>query len=145
MGVAVAASQKKPEETFIVLSISEEDAPSALTPLAVAKLETSLQDQHYTIFHNGLTLLAGSSADYTLIRGLGYGSCVDPRYSPPCLMYFKQDLKERALHVEAMVRSLQIIPDNNVHHVPIDSLQPNEAELLNKSGLDMLLVLRSSE
>jgi hypothetical protein len=142
-GTIVDSSQKKPGETYMVLHIAASaKVRQTLSAITIANIESSLQDAHFKIFQDDLSLGVENSAGYQNVTTIGH-SCV--RTGPPCLIYFRPELKERAQQLQAMLRSIQVIPEDKVIYIPVDGYDRRASELLKKSGLDMFVVLVVSQ
>ena len=56
-------------------------------------------------------------------------------------MYFKEELREKAIEIKNLVSPAQAIPEDKVRYVPPKGMVPLYQELLQKSALDIVVVL----
>jgi uncharacterized protein YoxC len=105
----------------------------------------SLQDHNYKVLLGPVSLFATSGR-----TSQGTGASFDSAscglkgtglQGPPCILYFNQNLKAKASEVKSLVSPAQVVPDDRVRYVRPTEMAPLFQELLQKSGLDFLVVL----
>jgi len=137
-------SQKPPHVTYINFNLAVW-ARNRLSEERIGQAVTSLQARKYRVFLGPVSLYATTG---TSSQGLGaefdeFGCKLAGRI-PPCILYFDQRLKSTALEVRDLVRTAQTVPDDGVQYVEPIKLEALVQELLQKSGIDILVVLGGS-
>jgi hypothetical protein len=59
---------------------------------------------------------------------------------PPCVLYFRPDLRERVLKLRLLIGSAQAISEDRFRYVQPENLSSTKRELLNRSGLDIVVI-----
>jgi hypothetical protein len=59
----------------------------------------------------------------------------------PCVVYFRDGIRAKALEARDLLSGVEKIPDDRVGILPISKLLPAQKELVEKSGLDIVIVL----
>lgn len=149
----IDGKNKKPQDVYLTLLLSI-PSPALSNAKAVEEfkddvvhLETELQSAGVTVFLGGIGLYAVSDSGTSSvgIYWMGENSCAElAKISLPCVMYFRQNLRERVLKLKPLLDTVQPIPDGNVQYVAPGSLLPGQQELVSKSGLDIAVVLGGS-
>src|SRR5262245_57997875 len=123
---------------FIPLSVSRK-----LDPEKMGQVMTSLNEHKYRVFEGGVDL-AGRSGGYTSPVGpeLRQRSCSQlAKLDPPCILYFREALQAKAHEVRDLVRAAQIVPNDKIKFVDPKKLDSGLQESLERSALDIVLVL----
>ena len=134
-------AQKKAQDVYVSLVLEAgSDSRARLNEEKAGQVMTLLQNENYRVFLGGVSLYA------TPVRtGQGLFSISDCTVAavsgPPCIVYFRQELKETAARIKTLFRQVQIVPDDHFRYVDPGKLAPLAQELLQKSGLDILVVL----
>lgn len=129
---SIDPAQKKPQDVYIALIPEGGSESGAVTTL--------LQNENYRVFSGGVSLYG--AAGRTGQGLISIGDCSVAAVSgPPCIVYFRPELKETAARIKTLLGQVQIVPDDRVRYVDPGKLAPLAQELLQKSGLDILVVL----
>lgn len=135
--------QQLPEEDrrpYVNLII--EGGPAFLTDRKVSKVKGLLEDQACTVFLGEVSLYAGSGRVSQGLYGTNGMVCeLAGIQEPPCLLYFREQLKTRSAKIRDAVEAAQTIPDERLRYEPTDKLNPIQQEFFKKSGLDVVIVL----
>lgn len=142
--------EKKPEDVYITIVVSMSTAvhPSQrkVDDKSIAAAVTSLQSMGYTVFTGGIALHAMAENSSVNVALMSPQACGDKDMAglpggPPCLLYFRRDLEAVAEKTKQMLRTAQVIPEESVRYVDPANTRPAMQELLEKSGLDIVVVL----
>jgi hypothetical protein len=102
----------------------------------------SLSEHKYTVFFRDVVLYATSGSTTQGVVQFAGDSCqLTASRNPPCILYFRQALKARAAEVRHLVRSAQVVPEERINYVDPMKLEDALQELLQKSGVDIVVVL----
>ena len=146
----VDAQEKKPEDVYITIVVSMSAAvhPSQRKVNAedIAAAATSLQSMGYTVFTGGIGLHAMAERSSVGVASTSEQACGDKDMAglpggPPCILYFRRDLEAVAEETKQELTSAQAIPDERIRYVDPANTSQAMQELLEKSGLDILVVL----
>lgn len=74
-----------------------------------------------------------------LARFNGYGNT--GLNDPPCILYFDENLKAKALEIRDLVKTAQPISDERIKYVQRSSMPKLYQELADLSGIDVVVVL----
>jgi hypothetical protein len=135
-GTVLDAKAKSTSDIYVLVAMWEGTTAIVSEDKFAAALE-GLQASHYTVFQRSIYLNANSGTSGATIAWIGVNECD----APPCIVYFKEGLREKALHIKALVAPAQTIPDDKVRFLSPKTMSPPLQELLQKSGLDMVVVL----
>jgi hypothetical protein len=145
---AIDPKQKEAGLTYLTFSIFKAyfASPPIFKLNDIAELKTTLENHKYRVFLGFVQLYSGNPgrAIQAVSGGLGQNTCNDwanPPTDPPCILYFRPDLKDSAIFVRNSARALQQIPDNQIVLVNPKNLRPEQQELLTLSHMDISLVL----
>jgi hypothetical protein len=113
---------------------------------SIAEAITSLQSTGYTVFTGGIQLNAMTANTSTGVAYTSPVACGDKDMAglhggPPCILYFRRDVEAVAEKTKQMLTPAQEIPDERIRYVDPTNAPPAMQELLEKSGLDILVVL----
>ena len=148
-GQLVDVQEKKPEDVYISLVVS---MPMTISPSQrkvndtdIAAAVTALQSAGYTVFTGGIGLYARAENTSTGMVHTSSQNCTGPDITPPiqapCILYFRHGLEAVVEKTKQMLTPAQAIPDESIRYVePVKSTQAMQ-ELLEKSGLDIVIVL----
>jgi len=136
--------QKAPGTTYVDLNLFL-TASLKLNDEKVADAVTALNDHKYNVTLGRIYTYARSAANAQAI-GMGFdeNSCMywpAPMSQPPCILYFREDLKTSAMKVRELVQVAQTVPEERVLYVNPAKLDPQKRELLNLSAIDIVVVL----
>ncbi len=137
----IDVSRKRPDDIFLTLVVSAQNMSTTLTAPAVGNAITSLEGDRITVFLGGVNMWATSGRSSQGLDSMGEDSCELAKLNPPCVLYFHSGLKTRVLKLRSLLRSAQDISDDRLRYVPPETLSSTKRELLNKSGLDIVVVL----
>jgi hypothetical protein len=111
----------------------------------VAEAVESLKAHGYTVLFGGIDLAAMYTNHVAgLGASFGQSSCsLDGTgvHTPPCILYFKEELREKAIEIKNLVSPAQVIPDDKIRFVQPKSMVPLYQDLLQKSAVDIVVVL----
>jgi TolA-binding protein len=135
----------KGTDVRIVFTLDQDrSSPSPLDPAKTATALQVIKEHHYEIFLGGVYLqasVAGGSAEN--IAWLNSESCSQggPALSRPCIVYYSDAMKTKASELRTLLSSVQQVPASQVRYVPLSRLSAREQELIQKSGVDILVAL----
>jgi hypothetical protein len=150
MGERVDAQEKKPEDVYITLLVSMSPAihPSQRKVNAedIAAAVTDLQSTGYTVFPGGIGLYARAETSSATVAQMSSQVCEDRALAsslggPPCILYFRRDLEAVVEKTKQILTPAQAIPDEKIRYTNPAIARPAMQELLEKSGLDIVVVL----
>lgn len=148
-GRIIDAKTKPTDEIYIVFALWESvNKTKVLSDVNVGKVLESLQEHHYKTFLGTVMLVATTGAGYTNLDSLGPGECEAQGVGlvgPPCVIYFKDSLKNKAPEIRKLIAPAQAVPDERVRYVPPSVLSPSHRELVQIAGIDVLVVLGSAK
>jgi uncharacterized coiled-coil protein SlyX len=119
--------------------------PNKLDGVKVGEAMQSLQDHNYRVLLGPVSLFATSGR-----TSQGAGASFDALscdlkgielHGPPCILYFNENLKMKASEVRSLVSPAQVVPEDKVKYVQPTGMEPLFQELLQKSRLDIVVVL----
>ena len=61
--------------------------------------------------------------------------------NPPCILYFDQTVRSSAFEIRNLVKGAQNIPDERIKYISPAKLPDLFRELINVSGIDIVVVL----
>lgn len=136
-------AQKKANDVYVSIVVAiGSGVPSRLSEEKVGRIMTLLKDESYSVFLGGVSLYATSartSQSIFSIRDCSLAGVSDP----PCIIYFRPELKETAAKIRTLITQEQLVSDDRFRYVDPGKLTSLAQELLQKSGLDILVVLES--
>jgi len=139
----IDASKKKAQEVYVNLVLAvRPDSPGQLDAGQIGQVMASLKNQGYQVFLGDLGLHTTSGRTSQQLFQTSPHSCrLGNVQRPPCLLYFRSDLKDTAAKLKGLVTPAQAIPDDRIRYVEPTQLEPLAQEFLQKSGLDVVIVL----
>jgi hypothetical protein len=148
-GQRIDVQEKKPEDVYITIVVSMSPAvpPSQrkVDDTNIAAAITSLQSMGYTVFTGGIGLWVMAGTSSTGVVQISPSACGDIDMAvpgdPPCILYFRRDLESVVEKTKQMLTPAQAIPDERVRYVDPANIREVTQELLEKSGLDIVVVL----
>ena len=109
---------------------------------------TALQEHGFHTFFGQVALFASAGSTSVPLAAFNSSTCQkaglksDPaNQSVPCIVYFRESTRAKAIEARQLLDSTEHIPDDKVRLVPVTSLNEGLRELVEKSGLDMAIVL----
>jgi len=133
-------TQKKAQDVYISLVLEVgSDSRGRLNQGTVAQAMTLLQNEDYRLFLGGVTLYA--TPDRTSQGLFSISDCSIALSPASVYRVFSSELKETAARIKTLIRQAQIVPDDRFSLRRPGKLTPLARELLQKSGLDILVVL----
>lgn len=104
-----------------------------------------LQDHNYKV-EIGTVWMISRTATSAVNVGMPFdsNSCsswVKPAARPPCILYFKNSLKDRAIEVRNLVKFVQQVPDDQIIWLDPTKLEAEQRELLERSATDFVVIL----
>jgi hypothetical protein len=60
---------------------------------------------------------------------------------PPCILYFDEAGRTKALEIRNVLKQTQFIPDDKVKYIPVAKMTENYKKIIELSGLDMVVVI----
>ncbi len=132
---------KKPDAIWVVLSLSGNARADQITAMKMAELQQSLESNGFTVILGWVSLYKSTGKTSSHIGpSLGEGSCTGlAGVPPPCVLYLQQKFRDQAERVRQLVNSTRLIaPD---HVLPPKSLTDGYSQLLEKSAIDLVIVL----
>jgi hypothetical protein len=141
--------QKKPEDVYISLVVS---IPTATLPSQrkvndtnIAAAVTALQSTGYTVFTGGIGLYVMAENTSSGIEHTSSHNCRSPIVAlpmdAPCILYFRHGLEAVVEKTKQLLAPAQAIPDESISYVDLANTKQTMQELLEKSGLDIVIVL----
>ncbi len=137
-------TRKAAGEVYIDLVLNQRSIPAQLDAVKVGTVMQSFQDHHYKVLFGGVWLVASTGSTS---QGLGAGfdelSCglQGVAMQSPCIFYFSEMMTATASQLRTLVSAAQEIPADRVRYVPLTSLTALHQELVQRSGLDFVVVL----
>jgi len=144
-GEILDGKAKSATDIFVLFPLYERRSTGKnLIDTKVADAFESLRKRNYKVFSHSLqeTAVSGNSvrpvanigADMCRVQGVGLEG-------PPCILYFKPSLRDKALEIEGLVSPAQAVSDDRIRYVdPTTMLTPYQ-QLIGKAGLDIIVVL----
>ena len=138
---SIDPAQKRPNEIYVSLDLRlPPQSPPALKDEALAKALSLLNENRFRVFLGGVFLNATSGQASQNVYAIS--NCGLAKISGyPCVMYFRQGLAEKISRLKSLLSIVQNIPDDHIRFVSPTSLPPVAQELLQKSALDVLVIL----
>ena len=135
-------TKKPPGDIFasLILQVGP-NSPGQLDADKVAAVMTALKNEHCTVFLGGVQLDTTSGRSGYLLYGFQGCGGVDMPGPGPCIAYFREELGGTVATVKRVVAQAQVVPDGRVRYVDRSKLPSLAQELLQKSGLDIMIVL----
>jgi hypothetical protein len=148
-GGYIDAKKKPAGAIYIDLNLNLTLDPSSATPTSdQAKLVqgmTALNEHKYIVILGPIyTYAITPTSTQAVGMGLDGSSC---EYWPatkvlsPCILYFNESMRAAAVEVRDLLRVAQTIPDDQIRYLDPKGLNAQKRELLNLSGVDLLVVL----
>ncbi len=60
---------------------------------------------------------------------------------PPCILYFDEGSRTKAVEIRDLVKPTQFIGDDRIKFIPVDKMTKDYREIVERSGLDIVVVL----
>lgn len=138
------SKSKRPDDVYVDISISLRSlTPDPKLQERAAHFMAALQNLFYHVFPPGPIFLdAISNQTHQNVAEIDEASCMYVAHlsGPPCVLYFRADKEiARAKIIEA-ARAVQPIAEDHVQYVDPSKIDPLRRELLEKSGLDFVVV-----
>lgn len=127
----------------IQLSAALGEAP-AIDKSQMTIFLTKLKSEGYETFLGSFALLFSVGNDWSQAAAIYDRLACQSRTKsgqPPCIVYFRPDLKEKALKVASLASSAQQIDASQIVYSDPKSWGKYEYELIQKSGVDIVAVL----
>jgi uncharacterized protein YoxC len=148
-GEILSAATKPTGKLYVQIEVFNEDTfKPKFTPDGIAVGVSTLQDHGFVPLFGQVALFATTGQTSTPVGSLGVSSCRaagmtsgPAQLGVPCVVYFRDDMKGRALGARDLLSGIEKIPDDHVKLVPLSKLIPAQKELVEKSGLDIVIVL----
>jgi hypothetical protein len=148
-GEILSAETKPTGKLYVQIEVFNEDPfKPKFTPDGIAVGISTLQDHGFVPLFGQVALFATTGQTSTPIGSLGVSSCRaagltsgPAQLGVPCVIYFRDDMRARALEARDLLSSIEKMPEDRVLMVPISKLIPAQRELVEKSGLDIVIVL----
>ncbi|MGA2410274.1 MAG: hypothetical protein ABSG46_07805, partial [Candidatus Binataceae bacterium] len=140
----IDTSKKKPQDFYVGIDLRAPDGKPLFTDEQFASVIKALQDHGFTVFPGGFDLQAVTSKGAINIDNMGPGSCIllgHAREGAPCVLYFRPELKDRALALKPLLAKAEEVPNDQIVYVAPDTLNATAKELISKSGVDIMIVL----
>lgn len=136
--------QKAPGMRYVYIDLSLTATPN-VSDAKVAEGLTALNDHKYTVTMGPIyTYAVAANSNQPIGMGLDANSCmywVVPATQVPCIMYFHENFKDSAIEVRNLLMVAQAVPDDHVFYVDPKKLDAQKRELLDLSGVDIVVVL----
>lgn len=143
-GGYVDSKNKQPEDIYVDFSISLRSlTPDPKLQDRAAHFMAALKNPPYHIFPPGPVFLdAISNQTHQDIAEIDQNSCIYVAHlsGPPCLLYFRTDKKDARAEIIKAARAVQPIADDHVLYVDPSKIDSLRRELLQRSGLDFVIV-----
>jgi hypothetical protein len=136
----IDVSRKKPTDIYLTLAVGAQNMSTALTAPAVGNAITLLAREGITVFVGGVSMWATSGRSSQGVDSIAEDSCAMASLKPPCVLYFRPDLRERVLKLRLLIGSAQAISEDRFRYVQPENLSSTKRELLNRSGLDIVVI-----
>lgn len=107
----------------------------------LATVESKLNTHKYSVIWGEIALVATSGLVTQGMGSLNSNLCVNSGSAPPCVIYFQKDGKDGANEVARIVSMGQRIDAEHILQGDFNKLGPNIRELVDLSGVDMVVVL----
>lgn len=148
-GEVLSAQTKPTGKLYVQIEVFNEDTfKPKFTPDEIAGGVSTLQDHGFVPLFGQVALFASTGQTSTPIGNLGAASCRaagiasnSAHLGVPCVVYFRDDIRNKAIEARDLLSVVEKIPDDRVGMVPISKLLPAQKELVEKSGLDIVIVL----
>jgi uncharacterized coiled-coil protein SlyX len=131
-------------DTYVAFILSNKPARQ-LSDSKVAEVMQTLHDHGYTLFVGGVSLSATSGRTSQGLGGAFDESSCSVQgtglHEAPCILYFRERLKPKALEINGLLRAIETVPEDRIRFVSPEAMLPRWQELLQRSALDMVVVL----
>lgn len=141
-------SKKTAQDVYVFLALSlKVEGKQILDYKKVGEVVASLEERKYTVFQRSLLLISSTGQSEEALVRFGDQSCslAEPPQTPPCILYFRQNLQKTAVEIRNMIQAAQTVPDDRIKLVDPAKMQTLPKELLEKSGIDVIVVLGKIE
>ena len=144
----LTAAKKPTGKLYVQVELYNQDnVKPSFTSEQITNGIASLQKHGFITMFGQVALFASTGQTSTPIAGIGLGGCQlahlndgPDRLGLPCIVYFRENLREKAIEARNAVTSVQTIADNRIRFVPAAALSLGQKELLDKSELDMIVL-----
>ena len=134
-------AKKKPQEVYVALVVQQFASPQSLTAQKIGQAMTALENDNFRVFLGGVQLNATSGRTSQGLFNMGSCDSAGVSGSPPCVVYFRQAMRGVALKIGDVIKSAQTVPPDRVAYSDPSKLPLLGQELLQKSALDVIVVL----
>lgn len=139
----IAPKGKKPNEIWIDVQLADYGVahPNPVKDTDLAELMQSLDQNGYRVF-SGIIQLSKSSGSTSTWGGAEFDRDGCQRFGNteiPCILYFHENLKSRAMQIRTLVNHAQTVPESNIRFAT--QLSDAEKILLERSAMDMVVIL----
>jgi TolA-binding protein len=136
--------QKTPGMRYVYINLSLTATPN-VSDAKVAEAITALNNKNYTVTMGNLYTYAVAASNAQAVgMGLDANSCmywVVPAKQVPCILYFRENLKDSAIEVRNLIKVAQEVSDAQLFYVDPKQLDAQKRELLDLSAVDIVVVL----
>jgi uncharacterized protein YoxC len=136
--------QKTPGMIYVDIILYLPATPN-ISDVKVAEGITALNDHKYTVMVGGVSVYARTATSFQQVgAGFGGNSCmlwVLPETESPCIIYFRDTLRNSAMEIRNLLKVAQVVPDSQVFYVDPKQLDSQKVELLELSAIDIVVVL----
>jgi len=148
-GERLSKDKKNAGQTYVVIDLYNENAadPKISQSAFTAGIQ-ALQSNGFHPMLGQLSLAAGSGSTTVMFGGFNTSMCVVLHLSgspssqgAPCIVYFDENLRSRALEAQRLLLPTEGIPDDSIKFIPVASLPPLMKEIVERSGVDMGIIL----
>jgi hypothetical protein len=136
---------KPPNALYLDLNLSLTQTPN-VSDEKVGEAISALTDHKYTVTIGSVYVQATTASGSAQAVGMDFdsNSCTywpKPAAQPPCILYFRDSLKDSAMEVRDLVKVAQEVPDDHIFFVDPAKLDAQQRELLELSATDFVVVL----
>jgi len=136
---------KPPGALYLDINLSLTQTPN-VSDAMVGEAIGALKDHKYTVTIGSVYMESRTASGSAQNVGFAFdsGSCTywaQPEARPPCILYFRESLKDHAIEVRNLVKGAQEVPDNRIIYVDPTKLGILQRELLEKSATDFVVIL----
>lgn len=149
-GEVITVTTKPANTTYAQLDVFNQNPyQPKLTQSGIASGVQNLQQHGFHIFIGQVSLQTKSGNTSTSLAAITVDMChnlakltTSSSYTAaPCIMYFQENGKAKALEARQLLSGIEDIPEDRVRYIAPSALNPAMKELIDKSGLDMSIVL----
>jgi hypothetical protein len=145
-GFPIGAKDKSTEVRIVVALDQSISSQSPLDPAKTVAVLQTLKDHHYEVFLQGVYMLAivpgGSSQNIAWINSETcneMANYLNHASSRPCILYYSEAMETKVSELRTLLSPVQQF--GQVYYVPLLKLPPKEQELIQKTGVDIVVVL----